>query len=419
MTDDTPGPIEQSIVARPGVDSEVGRLRTVLLHRPGHELQRLTPRNNDRLLFDGIPWVERAQEEHDAFAEALRGRGVEVVYLAQLLTEALTSPLARAEACASALALPQLGDRLVARTAAYLDDLDETELADVLMSGLRHDELAAAFPGGRPGLVSSMLAREDFVVDPLPNLLFTRDSSSWVRDQVAVTSLAMPARRRETSLTAVIYRHHPRFAGTPLVYEPGLEHVEGGDMLLLAPGVVAVGTGERTTPAGVERLARRLLAARLVHTVLAVPVLQERATMHLDTVCTMVDTDAVVMYPNIAHDLTAYRITASEDNGTTGELDVAAPQPFLVAAAAAMGIDELRVIDTGLDPVTAEREQWDDGNNTLALAPRVAVAYERNTETNARLEAAGIEVVAVAGSELGSGRGGPRCMSCPISRDAL
>jgi arginine deiminase len=402
-----------------GADSEVGRLRTVMLHRPGRELQRLTPRNNDRLLFDGIPWVERAQEEHDSFAEALTSRGVEVLYLGQLLGEALASPQARAEACASALALPQLGDRLAARVAAYLDDLDETQLADVLMSGLRHDELLAAFPGGRHGVVSSMLAPEDFVVDPLPNLLFTRDSSAWVRDQVAVTSLAMPARRRETSLTAVIYRHHPRFAGTPLVYEPGLEHIEGGDVLLLAPGVVAVGTGERTTPAGVERLARRLLAARLVHTVLAVPVRQERATMHLDTVCTMVDVDAVVMYPNIAHDLTAFAVTASEDDGASGELDVAPPQPFLVAAAAAMGIDELRVIDTGLDPVTAEREQWDDGNNTLALAPRIAVTYERNTETNARLEAAGIEVVAVAGSELGSGRGGPRCMSCPISRDPL
>jgi arginine deiminase len=409
-------------VALGGADSEVGRLRTVLLHRPGRELQRLTPRNNDRLLFDGIPWVERAQEEHDAFAQALSDRGVEVLYLSDLLVAALASPQARVEACEGALTLPQLGDRLAGRVAAYLDDLDETQLADVLMSGLRHDELAAAFPGGRQGVVSSLLAPEDFVVDPLPNLLFTRDSSAWVGDQVAVTSLAMPARRRETSLTAVIYRHHPRFAGTPLVYEPGLEHLEGGDVLLLGPGVVAVGTGERTTPAGVERLARRLLAARLVHTVLAVPVQQERATMHLDTVCTMVDADAVVMYPNIAHELKAFAITAATtgtDDGAAGDLDVAPAQPFLLAAAKAMGIDELRVIDTGLDPVTAEREQWDDGNNTLALAPRVAVAYERNTETNARLEAAGIEVVAVAGSELGSGRGGPRCMSCPIIRDPL
>jgi arginine deiminase len=397
-----------------GVDSEVGRLRTVMLHRPGRELQRLTPRNNDRLLFDGIPWVERAQDEHDAFAAALTSRGVEVLYLADLLREALAVPAARDEACAAVLEGPHLGDRLRARTASLLADLDDEGLADVLMSGLRHDELTATYPALRTGVVTTLAAPDDFVIDPLPNLLFTRDSSAWVRDQVAVTSLAMPARRRETSLTGVIYRHHPRFVGTELAYDPSLEHVEGGDVLLLAPGVVAVGTGERTTPAGVEKLAGRLLGAGLAHTVLAVPIAQERATMHLDTVCTMVDADAIVMYPAAAETLVAFAVTL-EDDGP----QVADRQPFLQAAASAMGIDELRVIDTGLDPVTAEREQWDDGNNTLALAPRVAVAYERNTETNARLEQAGIEVVAISGSELGSGRGGPRCMSCPIARDPL
>lgn len=389
------------------VESEVGRLGTVLLHRPGPELMRLTPRNNDSLLFDGIPWVGRAQEEHDIFAGALRERGVEVLYLGVLLAEVLSIPQARAELTATVLADVRLGGVLRRRVASHLADLDPQGLAAVLIAGLAHEELR----GGR-GLVYQLMDREAFVIDPLPNLLFTRDSSTWIRDRAAVTSLAMPARRRETSLTRAIYRHHPRFAGTPLLYEPDLEHVEGGDVLLLAPGVVAVGVGERTTPAGAERLARRVLGAGLAHTMLVVPVVQKRATMHLDTVCTMVDVDAVLMYPRIADELVAYPVT----DGGGEELLVGPPEPFLTAAAKAMGIDTLRIIDTGLDPVTAEREQWDDGNNTLALAPRLRVAYERNVGTNRQLERAGIEVIRIPGSELVSGRGGPRCMSCPIVR---
>jgi arginine deiminase len=382
------------------VDNEVSRLATVMLHRPGPELARLTPRNNDSLLFDAIPWVGRAQTEHDAFASALTDRGVEVLYLGRLLAETLDVPTARDELTASVLDDPRLGDTLRASVATYLADQDPTRLADVLMAGLAHEEMKPG-PGG---LVFRMMDRHDFVIDPLPNLLFTRDSSVWIRGSVAVTSLAMPARRRETTLTHAIYRYHPRFAGTRLLYTPGLEHVEGGDVLLLTPGVLAVGVA--------ERLARRVFAGGDAHTILAVPIAQERATMHLDTVCTMVDVDAVVMYPNIADSLTAFTVIADPD----GEPSVAPARPFLEAAAEAMGIDRLRIIDTGLDPVTAEREQWDDGNNTLAIAPRLCVAYERNVETNAQLERAGIEVIAISGSELGSGRGGPRCMSCPIER---
>jgi len=407
---DSAGPAapDQSGAPRHGVDSEVGRLRTVMLHRPGPELKRLTPRNNDKLLFDGIPWVGRAQDEHDAFAQALRDRGVEVLYLADLLATALEVPEARDETIGAVLRDPRLGVALHRTVASYLAGLAPADLSTTLMAGLAHEEMA---PVG--GLVYRFMDRHDFVIDPLPNLLFTRDSSVWIQDRVAVTSLAMPARMRETTLTRAIYRHHPRFAGTELVHGPENEPVEGGDVLLLAPGVVAVGVGERTTPAGAERLARTVFDRGLAHTVLAVPIAQERATMHLDTVCTMVDVDAVVMYPNIADTLQAYTVTDG------GELEVTGPEPFLVAAAKAMHIDTLRVIDTGLDPITAEREQWDDGNNTLAIGPRLAVAYERNVETNARLEEAGIEVVRIHGSELGSGRGGPRCMSCPISRDAL
>ncbi|HET7327035.1 MAG TPA: arginine deiminase [Nocardioidaceae bacterium] len=400
-----------------GADSEVGRLRTVLLHRPGPELKRLTPRNNDTLLFDGIPWIGRAQQEHDAFAQALRDRSVEVLYVVELLEQTLEHAEARATAIAEVTQGLHLGDTLRGYLQQALAELEPARLAELLTAGLRNDEVR-----GGHGLVTSLLAHDDFLINPLPNLLFTRDSSVWIGDHVAVTSLAMPARERESQLTDLIYTHHPRFAGTRRAYSWQLEHVEGGDVLLMAPGVLAVGVGERTTPAGVERLARKAFAEGLAHTVLAVPITQERATMHLDTVCTMVDVDAIVMYPNVADTLSAHAVTmADTGDGTAAglRLRVAGSEPFLVAAAKAMGIDTLRQIDTGLDPVTAEREQWDDGNNTLAIAPRVAVAYERNQETNARLEDNGIEVVAIAGSELGSGRGGPRCMSCPVAREPL
>jgi arginine deiminase len=391
-----------------GVDSEVGRLRTVLLHRPGAELKRLTPRNSADLLFDGIPWVERAQDEHDAFAHTLRSRDVEVLYVRDLLVDVLAIDAARDAVVSRTLDDPRLGPALRARVADHLTALGPAELADVLIGGLAHEELRRG-----DGLVYRLMDAHDFVIPPLPNLLFTRDSSVWLRDSVAVTSPSMPARRRETWLTGAIYRYHPRFTGTPRIYSPGEEWLEGGDVLLLAPGVLAIGVGQRTTSAGAETLAARAFARGLATAVLAVPIAQERATMHLDTVCTMVDHDAVVMYPAVADTLVAHVVTPSED----GTLRVDPPEPFLVAAAKAMGIDTLRVIDTGLDPVTAEREQWDDGNNTLAIAPRVCVAYERNIETNARLEQAGIEVLHIAGSELGSGRGGPRCMSCPVERE--
>lgn len=396
-----------------GSNSEVGTLRAVILHRPGPELQRLTPRNNDALLFDGLPWVAKAQREHDAFTELLRSRGVEVLLLADLLTEALAhSGAARMHGISAAVDARRLGVPLAQELSAYLRTLSPVDLARILMAGMTFNEVP--FHGAELSLVRLMHHGGDFVIEPLPNLLFTRDSSFWIGPRVAITSLALPARVRETSLTDLIYAHHPRFLGVRRAYESRSAPVEGGDVLLLAPGVVAVGVGERTTPAGAEALARSLFDDDLAHTVLAVPIRQERAQMHLDTVCTMVDVDAVVMYPNIVDSLSAFTI-----HRTDGEIRIDDEAPFVRAAAEAMGIERLRVIDTGLDPVTAEREQWDDGNNTLALAPGVVVAYERNSETNARLADSGIEVLPIEASELGTGRGGPRCMSCPAARDPV
>lgn len=391
------------------VRSEVGKLRSVLLHRPGKELKRLTPRNNDQLLFDGLPWVGRAQEEHDAFAELLRERDIEVLLLGDLLATALEDERARAAGIDSAVRDRRLGLALAESVRSHLGGLKPDDLAEVLMAGLTFEELPAAEGAS---LVRSMHRPGDFVIEPLPNLLFTRDSSAWVADRVAIASLVLPARVRESTITDLIYAYHPRFAGSPRAYGAHSAPIEGGDVLLLAPGVLAIGVGERTTPAGAESFARSAFRDGLAHTVLAVPIEQQRASMHLDTVCTMVDTDAVVMYPAIRDSLIAYPVRPDGEG-----LSVDGPVPFLDAAAEAMGIERLRVIDTGLDPVTAEREQWDDGNNTLALAPGVVVAYERNTETNARLADAGIEVLAISGSELGSGRGGPRCMSCPLDRE--
>jgi len=260
-----------------GADSEVGRLRSVLVHRPGLELKRITPRRRDWLLFDALPWVGRAQQEHDALAAELRDHGVEVLYITELLQDVMEYQAARDEAISGALGCARLGDDLADQIRGHLAGLDPEALTQVLIAGLTPAELRV----GR-GVVFALLDPHDFVIDPLPNLMFSRDSSVWIGDRAAVTSMAAPARRRESALIQVIYRHHPRFAGTKCLYGPQHEQVEGGDVLLLAPGVVAVGVGERTTPAGAEALARSLFDDDLAHTVLAVPIAQERAQMHLD-----------------------------------------------------------------------------------------------------------------------------------------
>ena len=328
-----------------------------------------------------------------------------MLYLTELLQDVLEYAPARRRAIESALSSVMLGDDLTGQVRRHLDELGPEALTTALICGLT----AGEFRTGR-GAVYQLLTPGDFIVEPLANLVFTRDSAAWIGDRVAVASPDMPGRRREAQLAAVIYGHHPLFAGTKMLYQPDLEPLDGGDVLLAAPGVIAVGCHGHA--AGVERLARQVFDAGLAHTVLAVAMDCDRlpgtAGTRLDTVCTLVDTGTVLMRPAIAYSLTARAITQRGEG-----LRVSHPQAFLGAMADVLGLDRLRVIETGV----ADRGQWDDAGNLLALRQRVVVSHERNVATNARLEDNGVEVIRVPASELCGGRGGPRSMCCPVARD--
>jgi len=398
------------------VTSEIGALRKVLLHEPDLELARLTPSNVDELLFDEIMWVERAQEEHRAFAAVLRARGVEVFLLAELLVEALAEEAARKELLDRVVTVDAFGKGLAPELRQWFDSLPAPDLVRYLIGGVIPEDL----PFTPDGLVGASFHPTTFVLPPLPNQLFVRDTSAWMYGGVSINPMAFPARRRETMHLETVYRSHPMFATTsfPIWYGgDGQDHypatVEGGDLLVTGNRSLLVGMGERTTHQGVEALARRMFDAGVLDTVIAVELPKVRAYMHLDTVLTQVDHDAFVVDPGLRQRMRPFVVTP----GSGSHLRVEAADELFATLARVLGVPRIRTFETGGNELAAAREQWDDGNNVLAISPGVVLAYERNVDTNQRLRDAGVEVLTIPGFELGRGRGGPRCMSCPLARD--